>query len=41
MTIKREMFLQEYRIAKESNNTNFMEWLSNIFRKAEGDDINE
>ena len=41
MTIQREMFVKEYQIAKLNNNKEFMMWLSEIFRKAEGDDINE
>ena len=41
MTIRREAFILEYQLAKQNNNVEFMMWLSEIFRKAEGDDINE
>lgn len=39
MTIQREMFIKEYRIAKENGNIGFMEWLSDLMWRAEDEEM--
>ena len=38
MTVNRMQFIKEYRIAKEQNNVDFMEWLSELMWQA--DEVN-